>query len=66
MENFPSFLRAVLSHWVLLAIALIALVLYFTVDFEDYKKKVVVFLIALGSLFACFYLAVSDQIKALN
>jgi hypothetical protein len=67
MENFLQFLRAVLSHWGWLGTAVIALVLYRAAAFGgDTKIRMVLILIAIGSILMALYLTVSDQLTILN
>jgi membrane protein YdbS with pleckstrin-like domain len=66
MEEFSGFLKAVLSHWVWLILAAVALVLSIKVDFQDYKSRVAFIVVAIASVIIALYLAVEEKYRGLN
>jgi cell division protein FtsW (lipid II flippase) len=66
MQDLTEFVKAVLSHWVWLILAAVAFVLSIKVDFQDYKSRVAVIVVAIASVIIAVYLAVEDQYRGLN
>jgi hypothetical protein len=67
MADMVQFLDAVASHWFLLSMAVMAFSLCQFVDLGDNRKVVpVVIMIGIGCIMLAFYLAVNEQLTALN
>jgi len=67
MANLTEFLLVVASHWVWLVMALVSFLACQYVDFGDSRKVVpTLVVIGIGCIIMALYLAVNDQLTALN
>ena len=66
MGDFGEFLRALLSHWPWLAIALVTWILSTTGSWRDIKVRMALYLIALASFVIALFLTASDQYEPLT
>lgn len=67
MANLKEFLLVVASHWVWLVMALVAFLACQFVEFGDNRKVVpALVIIGIGCIIMALYLAVNDQLTALN